>query len=749
MPGIPVAVTGMGVIVPGADGINEFWRLLGGDQPVFGAPGERFDIADFGSVAAVRDLGDDDRMYTTVTGCVRAPAGLGVPEEADKGVLLLRSALRQALDGVRLPPADRVELCVGASVCGSHDLEENAVTAALARRAGPDAARVRALLATALPGSRRDAARQQPDGVCGEAMAGLVDGSITAVDAACASSLFSIDIGVRVLREGTRDLALCGGLLSVGPLLQVAFCKLGGLSRTDDVRAFDQDADGTLLSDGAAVLALKRLADAERCGDPVWGVITGFGATTTGRRGPVAAPDSGGQQRAIRQAREAAGTDTGAIDWFLGHGTGTRAGDAAELRAVAETAGSEPVPLSSNKSLIGHTGWAAGAISVVHALLALRHGVIPAQRRFARLPPALTGAVDQRLYVSTAPIPLPRREDRARNVSIAASAFGGVNAHLLVSDAPPRSTAGAEGAATAPARRTVLLDWTARLPGLAGRREVGDWLRSGAPAPARTFDHDDVVPSGHAVVIPPHTLRALDRAHLLALDCGLRLREDRGTPWQGSEPRTGALVAHTGLPRTMVDCALRVHHWRLARLAGELRSQGRSADADLLDRVLTQARGSTAPVAPSSLPGYLTNVIPVRLTSLFGLGGLGLTVDLAHGAFPRALSLASSYLTSGLLDFALVLAVNANASAWAEELAGRQLGEAAFLLVLTTQDIADTRGLTTLAALPDRLDPVAEPPRGQPSYRAADDAIALLRDLARARSDPREPSPPLRREVAR
>ncbi|MEV6823380.1 polyketide synthase [Amycolatopsis sp. NPDC051102] len=732
MPSIPVAVTGMGVVVPGADGIDEFWRLLLGAQPVFGAPGARFDVTDFGSDANVRNLGHDDRMYTTTFGCARASTGRGLPEGTDKGALLLRSALRQALDGVRLPAANRVELCLGASVCGSRGLEESAVTAALARRAGPDAARVRELLATALPGGRRAVARQGPDGVCREAMTGLVDGSVTAIDAACASSLFSVDIGVRMLCAGARDLAVCGGLLSVGPLLQVAFGRLGGLSRTDDVRAFDQGADGALLSDGAAVLTLKRLADAERCGDPVWGVVTGFGAASTVRHVTVAAADASSQVRAIRQARETAGMDTDAIDWFLGHGTGTRAGDAAELQAVAETAGSEPIPLSSNKSLIGHTGWASGAVSVIHALLALRHGMVPAQRRFARLPAKLAGAVEQRLYVSTVPIPLPRRKDRARNVSIAASGFGGVNAHLLVSDKPLRSATGGEGVAPAPTPRTVLLDWTARLPGLSGRRQVGDWLRSGAPAPARTFDHDDLMPSTHAVTIPPHTLRTLDRAHLLALDCGLRLREDHGTPWRGSESRTGAIVAHTGLPRAMADCAQRVHHARLVRLAAELRSRGQRADADLLDRVLAQARGSTAPVAAGTLPGYLTNVIAARLTSLFGLGGLGLTVDLAHGALPRALSLATTYLTSGVLDFALVLAVNANASAWAQDLAGRQLGEAAFLLVLTTQHIADTRGLTTLAALPDRLRPVAGPPRDQPSYLAADDAIALLRNLAHA-----------------
>ncbi|MFI9005835.1 beta-ketoacyl synthase N-terminal-like domain-containing protein [Actinosynnema sp. NPDC053489] len=730
MPDVPVAVTGVGVVVPGADGIEGFWRLLTDDRPAFGALGDRFDVEDFGSDAAVRDLGQGDRMYTTVFGSARAPAGWGSPEEADKGVLLLRSALRQALDGVRLPAPDRTELFLGASVCGSGELEEIAVTAALARRAGPDAGRVRALLAAAWPGCRRDAAGRQPDGVCGEAMTGLVGGSVTTVDAACASSLFSVDIGVRALRAGTRDLALCGGLLTVGPLLQVAFSKLGGLSRTGDVRAFDQAADGTLLSDGAAVVTLKRLADAERCGDPVWGVITGFGAASTVRQVTVAASDPESQERAIRQAREAAGTDTDAVDWFLGHGTATRAGDAAELEAVAATAGSEPVPLSSNKSLVGHTGWASGAVSIVHALLALRHGVIPAQRRFTRVPPKLAGVVDRRLYVNTVPVPLARREDRARNVSVAASGFGGISAHLLVSDEPLRAAAG--GAAPVPPGRAVLLDWTARLPGLAGRREVGDWLRSGAPAPARTFDQDDVRPNGDAVVIPPRTLRTLDRAHLLALSCGLRLREDHGTPWQGSESRTGALVAHTGLPRTMVDYAQRVHHGRLARLAGELRFRGQGADADLLDRVLAQARGDTDPITAGALPGYMTNVIASRLTSLFHLSGLSLTVDSARGALPRALSLASSYLTTGVLDFALVLAVSANASDWAQDLAGRQLGEAAFLLVLTTQDVADARGLTPLAALPDQLDPVSEPPRDQPSYLAADDAIALLRSLSHA-----------------
>ncbi|MFF3557943.1 beta-ketoacyl synthase N-terminal-like domain-containing protein [Streptomyces tsukubensis] len=125
------------------------------------------------------------------------------------------------------------------------------------------------------------------------------------VDAACSSSLYAIGPGVTSLLAGACDIAYCGGVSGVTPRYNVTFSELHGLSPSGDVRAFDDDADGTLFSDGAGVVALKRLDQAVEDGDPVFGVLVGFGGSSDGRETAIYAPNPVGQRRCPNRARQA------------------------------------------------------------------------------------------------------------------------------------------------------------------------------------------------------------------------------------------------------------------------------------------------------------------------------------------------------------------------------------------------------------------------------------------------------------
>src|SRR5262249_16242557 len=134
------------------------------------------------------------------------------------------------------------------------------------------------------------------------------------VDAACASALVAIEIGVRDLLSRKCDLVLAGGANVNAPLPTMSlFCHLGALSRHDKIRPFDKSADGTILGEGLGMIVLKRLSDAERDGNRIYAVIKGVGLASDGRAVHVMAPRIEGEELALRRAYEMAGVSPQSI----------------------------------------------------------------------------------------------------------------------------------------------------------------------------------------------------------------------------------------------------------------------------------------------------------------------------------------------------------------------------------------------------------------------------------------------------
>ena len=150
------------------------------------------------------------------------------------------------------------------------------------------------------------------------------------VDAACASALLAIEIGVRDLLSHKCDLALVGGVERERAVADLGlFCQLGALSRREQIRPFDKDADGTILGEGLGMIVLKRRADAERDGNRIYAVIKGVGIASDGRALHVMAPRVEGEELALRRAYEMAGVSprTRRADRSARHGdSGRRCG---------------------------------------------------------------------------------------------------------------------------------------------------------------------------------------------------------------------------------------------------------------------------------------------------------------------------------------------------------------------------------------------------------------------------------------
>ncbi len=161
------------------------------------------------------------------------------------------------------------------------------------------------------------------------------------IDGACASSLIAVQVAMRDLLTDECDMALVGGVQASTsvPFLSL-FCQLNALSRRQQIRPLDKDADGTILGEGIGMIVLKRRDDAERDGDRIYAVIKGVGTASDGRAVSVMAPRIEGEELALRRAYEIAGVEPSTVELIEAHGTATLAGDAAELDALSRVFGS-------------------------------------------------------------------------------------------------------------------------------------------------------------------------------------------------------------------------------------------------------------------------------------------------------------------------------------------------------------------------------------------------------------------------
>lgn len=207
----------------------------------------------------------------------------------------------------------------------------------------------------------------------------------TAICTACAAGAQAIGEAAEVIRRGAAKIMLAGG--TEAPISQLSlgsFCVMRALSTRNEnpaaaSRPFDAQRDGFVPAEGAGVLVLERLSDAQRRGAPIYAELVGYASTCDSYHVTAPDPTGNGAARAMRSALTKARISPQQVDYINAHATSTPAGDIAETLAIKQVFDeyAYSVPISATKSLIGHTTSAAGAIEAAAAILALRHGVIP------------------------------------------------------------------------------------------------------------------------------------------------------------------------------------------------------------------------------------------------------------------------------------------------------------------------------------------------------------------------------------
>jgi 3-oxoacyl-[acyl-carrier-protein] synthase II len=256
-------------------------------------------------------------------------------------------------------------------------------------------------------------------------------GSPISVSTACASGASAIQLGVEAIRRGETEAALCIGTDgSVNPEALIRFSLLSALSTANNppegaAKPFSKNRDGFVMAEGAAALVIESFASATARGAKILGVLAGCGEMADSFHRTRSSPDGKPIIGCIRNAIEDAGLTPDDIDYVNPHGTGTPENDKMEYLGVASVFGerAKAIPISSNKSMIGHTLSAAGAVESVFTLMTLEHQRVPPTINYNVPDPAIPLDV----------VPNKARDANVRHALSNSFGFGGQNVSLVMS----------------------------------------------------------------------------------------------------------------------------------------------------------------------------------------------------------------------------------------------------------------------------------------------------------------------------
>ena len=481
-----------------------------------------------------------------------------------------------------------------------------------------------------------------------------LEAGAVALDAACASSLYAFKTACDWLHEGRADLVLAGAVNAADDLfIHVGFSALSALSPSGASRPFHREADGLVPAEGAGFLALKRLEDAERDGDRIHGVIRGIGLSNDGRGKGFLVPSEEGQVRALRAAYESAQLDPASVSLLECHATGTRLGDATEVRALAQVFAnrSEPLPLGSLKSNVGHLITAAGVGAAIKVLQAMKAGVRPPTLHADNEIEDLADGPFRLLHEAepwTVAEDTPDNPDHLRRAGISAFGFGGNNSHMILEEY--RGPAVAIGAGSEVRCKSDIAADDDAIAVVGIGLTVGDCANQRAFL-ARWFGvtnpADDVLAAETRMSeleiemaglgIPPNDLRQTLAQQLAVLTAATQaaaevapLVSERAAAYVGMG--VDAEIARYGA------------RWRLGDHADDSEAAVRDAIVPALES--------------AGVIGTMPNIVTNRINRALDLGGPSCSVSAEECSGLEALELATGALRRGEIDAAVVAAVD-------------------------------------------------------------------------------------------
>ncbi len=697
----PIAIVGRGCILPGAASAGELWRALQTKDDLLSRPPPGAWPID----SALVTLDSSGKRWSDRGGHVRDfsfdPYGYAVDAEellqADPCVHWVLHAARSALQEAGHDPARghrRIGAILGHLSLPLRAQGRLAVGLWLQRWAQAQGRPELAQRATGpFPAAFNRYMSALPSRMLARAF--QLEGAAFTLDAACASSLYALKLACDALADGRADLMLAGAVCGTDPMfLHIGFRALNALSPTGQSRPFNRHANGLVPSEGAVVLALKRLADAESAGDRILGVIRGIGLSNDGGAAGLLTPSSEGQVRAIREALAQACLAPQDVALLECHATGTPVGDTVELASIRQAyAGCEGLPIGSLKSQVGHLLTVSGGAGLLKVLGAFEAGVLPRSLPVED-PIEAVALAPVRLLAGEEPWPARAR----RTAGISSFGFGGNNAHLLVEAHEPGMARRlhalrAPGSAPPAHNRPLAIVGLAAMTGTAG--DTAQFVRAWRDGTSTLQDTPGLGRCGLAPAfeLAPRSLRfpprdladSLPQQVVLLKAAAEALATVRSLP----APRTGSYTGMECDPETGRPMARGL-------VPGWLQAWGDAYGEEPGTGWARQAADAFAPpLQASTVTGSLPNVVANRLNVQYRLAGPSFSVCADELSGLRALEMAARALREGELDAAIVTAVDMGCepvNAWASpalEGAGRSVpADAAVVLVLKRMDDA-------------------------------------------------------------
>ena len=465
-----IAIVGAGAILPDSPNVPTFWEnLKAGRYSISEVDPSRWDPA----VYYDPDPHAPDKSYSKIGGWVRdftwdprtwrLPIPPRVVDAMDGSQKWAIACTREALSDYGYPDRaldlDRTAVILGNAMGGerhyftvmrvyfpeyAHELAESTSFATLPASVREEVVReLRERMGKHLPEITEDSMPGELANCIAGRIANIFNfhGPNYVCDAACASAMAAINAAAEGLIQHHYDIAVTGGIdRNMGVSTFVKFCKIGALSATG-TRPYAEGADGFVMGEGAAILLLKRLADAERDGDKIYAVLRGMGGSSDGKGKGITAPNPVGQKFAIERAWQNAGLSPATASYIEGHGTSTRVGDVVEVQSAADVLNgfalpSHSVALGSVKSNIGHLKGAAGAAGFLKAALSLHHKTLPPSVHCEHPNPDIDFAHSP-LYVNTELRDWAIAPDKVRRAGLSAFGFGGTNFHAVLEEYIP------------------------------------------------------------------------------------------------------------------------------------------------------------------------------------------------------------------------------------------------------------------------------------------------------------------------
>ncbi len=505
------------------------------------------------------------------------------------------------------------------------------------------------------------------------------------LDAACASSLYSLKYAIDELQSGRMDAMLCGGLSRPDSLYtQMGFSTLGAISSSGRCSPFDYKADGLVVGEGSGILVIKRLEDALRDKDHIYATVAGIGLSND-IKGNLMLPDSEGQLRAMRAAYREAGWSPEEIDLIECHGTGTPTGDRTEFNSMltlweGRQSAKQKCVIGSVKSNVGHLLTAAGSAGLIKTLMALKNKQLPPMANFESQADGISLETGPFRVLSRPDEWSPRKEGVTRKAAVSAFGFGGINAHVLLEEYDPDLSAIVSNSRQKDIKSQIQQDsiaiigmethfgpWDSKdkylqrvfgvdhqtQPVTANNRWGNQKLES---IPGFLINQIDI-PLGR-YRIPPKELEDMLPQQLLMLNVAANALDNAGLDKISDEHRDDVgIFIGIGLDLNTTNFHLR---WSITdKLNSWAAASNWVVDQNTLYNWTEKLKDQVSPpLSANRTMGALGGIVASRIARAFNIGGPSFTVSSEEASGMNALELAVRSLQKGELNMAIAGAVD-------------------------------------------------------------------------------------------